>query len=310
MAYSNQTTHYGLPLPVGSDKSTWTDTNEAFEAVDSALYAASQAGSSQSTAVEQLQQQMITANQQIASNAGDISAEVAAREAQDNAHSSAISNINTRLGNTSLAGHGDGTVTGVLNDVRMEANELVRGHVPEKVVLNIQTASTFTVDALDIYTDDYLVYTAVKVSLTTSESSPAVLSNIANSGHYGLLLATIEPAEVQKHFPHIEVDSPVVIADPKNGYVNRGYVPANVAGPSSAVLRNGRKQASLYLYINTAGRGYVYFYQGSTEDIGLFNIFSNTTNTGAAFAPATIAFTYIDRCVKLKIMTVEVPEEI
>ena len=40
MAYSNETTHYGLPQPTSGDKSTFLDTNEAFERVDSALYGA------------------------------------------------------------------------------------------------------------------------------------------------------------------------------------------------------------------------------------------------------------------------------
>lgn len=40
MAYSNQTTHYGLPQPTSGDKSTFLDTNEAFGRVDSALYGA------------------------------------------------------------------------------------------------------------------------------------------------------------------------------------------------------------------------------------------------------------------------------
>lgn len=40
MAYTEQTTHYGLPLPTAGDKSTFLDTNESFERVDSALYGA------------------------------------------------------------------------------------------------------------------------------------------------------------------------------------------------------------------------------------------------------------------------------
>lgn len=37
MAYSNQTPNYGLPLPLGTDKSNFMDTNTAFTAVDTAL---------------------------------------------------------------------------------------------------------------------------------------------------------------------------------------------------------------------------------------------------------------------------------
>ena len=40
MSYTNETTYYGLPLPTGSDKSTFTDNNTAFQAVDAALHSA------------------------------------------------------------------------------------------------------------------------------------------------------------------------------------------------------------------------------------------------------------------------------
>ena len=40
MSYTNETTYYGLPLPTGSDKSTFTDNNTAFQAVDAALHTA------------------------------------------------------------------------------------------------------------------------------------------------------------------------------------------------------------------------------------------------------------------------------
>lgn len=40
MAYTNQTTNYGLPLPLGSDKSSFLDCNEAFPKIDAALYGA------------------------------------------------------------------------------------------------------------------------------------------------------------------------------------------------------------------------------------------------------------------------------
>lgn len=45
MAHTNQTEHYGLPQFIGSDKPSWlTDINNAFEAIDSAIYEASQSG--------------------------------------------------------------------------------------------------------------------------------------------------------------------------------------------------------------------------------------------------------------------------
>lgn len=43
MAYSGTTTHYGLPKYVSTDKPSWLDTNDGFDAIDAALYAAAQA---------------------------------------------------------------------------------------------------------------------------------------------------------------------------------------------------------------------------------------------------------------------------
>lgn len=40
MSYTNETTYYGLPLPTGSDKSTWTDDNAAKERIDADLHSA------------------------------------------------------------------------------------------------------------------------------------------------------------------------------------------------------------------------------------------------------------------------------
>ena len=40
MSYTNETTHFGIPLPLGSDLTTPMDYNEAFEAVDEALFSA------------------------------------------------------------------------------------------------------------------------------------------------------------------------------------------------------------------------------------------------------------------------------
>lgn len=40
MSYANGTTHYNLPQTVGSDKRDWSDTNQAFADIDSAIYSA------------------------------------------------------------------------------------------------------------------------------------------------------------------------------------------------------------------------------------------------------------------------------
>ena len=56
MGYTNETTHYGIPLPLGSDKTTPMDYNTAMQAVDTALYGAvtdASAGVTKANAVEE-----------------------------------------------------------------------------------------------------------------------------------------------------------------------------------------------------------------------------------------------------------------
>lgn len=59
MSYSNGTTHYNLPLTQGSDKRDWSDTNQAFEDIDAAVY---QASSDATGALSAAQSAQTTAN--------------------------------------------------------------------------------------------------------------------------------------------------------------------------------------------------------------------------------------------------------
>lgn len=59
MSYSTGTTHYNLPLTQGSDKRDWSDTNQAFEDLDAAVY---QASSDATGALSAAQSAQTTAN--------------------------------------------------------------------------------------------------------------------------------------------------------------------------------------------------------------------------------------------------------
>ena len=72
MSYSNSTTHYNLPLPTGSDKSLFTDTNTAFQAIDAAIYSAETLVSQAGDDITALQGRMTTAEGNISDNADDI----------------------------------------------------------------------------------------------------------------------------------------------------------------------------------------------------------------------------------------------
>lgn len=74
MAYVNGTTHYNLPQTVGTDKRDWADTNEAFAAVDAALYSATEDVADAQTEINGLKERMTTAEGNITTNTNDISA--------------------------------------------------------------------------------------------------------------------------------------------------------------------------------------------------------------------------------------------
>lgn len=60
MSFAQGTLHYNLPITIGSDKRTWFDTNEAFIAIDAAIWEAAQSAGAATTAVEALTTQVGT----------------------------------------------------------------------------------------------------------------------------------------------------------------------------------------------------------------------------------------------------------
>lgn len=91
MGYTNETTHYSIPLPVGSDLTTPMDYNQSFEAVDTALFTA--AGSA-TTALNNAATALSTAQ----ATAGDLTT-LTGRVADDEANISTNTTAITGLGN-------------------------------------------------------------------------------------------------------------------------------------------------------------------------------------------------------------------
>lgn len=111
MSYSNQTTHYGLPLPTGSDRSVWTDNNTAFEAIDGAIYTASQNATGASEAVSAMATTVTGHTASISTlnaNVATLSTSVSGLESDVDTAESAISALSTRV--TAVEGGLDGCV--------------------------------------------------------------------------------------------------------------------------------------------------------------------------------------------------------
>ena len=282
MAYSNQTTHYGLPLPVGSDKSTWLDTNEAFEAIDSAVYTAAQTASSQAEAISTLQGQMVTANANITANATAISTEATTREAQDTAHSTAISNINTKLGNTSMVGHGDGTVTGILMDLVTGYDDFVSGHTPTTITITPVSNTNLSVSTMDLIVDDYL-YT-LNINATFSGEVAKVASAVPEA--YEIRLGTISAQQMSEHFAGLTPDTYYELGRLYASRASMGYGASS--GEISGLLLNSVLRISLYVHngigylvmATGSNSGSIYPKAVSTTTIGRYN--DTASNVGFA----------------------------
>lgn len=269
MSYTNQTTHYGLPLPTGSDKSTWLDTNEAFQAVDAALYAAAQGSGSASSAISTLQSQMSTANANIATNAAAITAEETARTTADTAHSNAISAINTKLGTTSLQGHGDGTVTGVVSDLVEGYDEFVTGHTPVDITINQVSTTNFHIEGVSMTVDDYFINWIANVDL--QGAVPVSASGI--SGKKEIVLGTVSATQVNQHFAHLEADTYYILGNLITRRPSMGYTASSGDASPSTIL----SMVNLCFYIH-AGTGYIAITCGNSDTNWYGKILSTSSN--------------------------------
>lgn len=100
MSYSTGTTHYNLPQTVGTDKRDWTDTNEAFSAVDTALYGAVQDAETATSGIQTLNTAVDTINGKLATDEGNISTlsgKVSTLESTVSGHTSAIADVRSDL---------------------------------------------------------------------------------------------------------------------------------------------------------------------------------------------------------------------
>lgn len=91
MSYTNETVHYGIPLPIGSDLTTPMDYNEAAEAIDNAVFTAE---SNSSTAAGQAAD-AVSAAQHAESVAADSMTEAQTAHAIGDTNTIAIGDINT-----------------------------------------------------------------------------------------------------------------------------------------------------------------------------------------------------------------------
>lgn len=72
MSYTNETTHYAIPLPLGSDKTTPMDYNQSAQEVDTVLFEAKTDSASALQKANQLQQDLSTTNDNVTGVTGRV----------------------------------------------------------------------------------------------------------------------------------------------------------------------------------------------------------------------------------------------
>lgn len=100
MSYASGTTHYNLPQTVGTDKRDWTDTNQAFSDVDTALYGAVQSAETATSGITALNAAVETINEKLATDEGNIStlsSKVSTLESTVSGHTTAIADVRQDL---------------------------------------------------------------------------------------------------------------------------------------------------------------------------------------------------------------------
>lgn len=140
MAYSGQTTHYGLPKYVSTDKPSWLDTNDAFDTIDAAIYAAATAVDPSTittmqndiTALQSGKQDVLTFDAAPASGSVNPVTSGGVYTAVNNVSIALgvtdlkVSTLEGAMGNTDISAIGDGTVTGAISALSQNVGESVQ----------------------------------------------------------------------------------------------------------------------------------------------------------------------------------------
>lgn len=174
MGYTNETTHYGIPLPLGSDLTTPMDYNTAAEAVDAAVF---EAVSNSSGAVDTAAEAVQTANAASTTAAGAVTEAQTAHAVADAATTAAGTAQNTANAAQVAAADAQDTANAVTTKVN--------GFIGAGIVgfdFNVvqQTGKTEKTIFLDFYTSDtefYRLY-ANETQLTFQKSVNGVFTDI------------------------------------------------------------------------------------------------------------------------------------
>lgn len=98
MSYTNETSHYGIPLPLGSDLTTPMDYNSAFEAVDADLFDAKGTAQTANTTANDAKDAVTNITDNVIGGANGIDARLTAVEGAQTTQGTALTNLTNTVG--------------------------------------------------------------------------------------------------------------------------------------------------------------------------------------------------------------------
>lgn len=200
MGYINETTHYGIPLPLGSDLTTPMDYNTAAEAVDAAVF---EAVSNSSGAVDTAAEAVQTANAAATTAAGAVTeaqtahavadaATTAAGTAQSLANS-ALSQINEikPVVLASVTADGVKTITEIYNELyaavpatvnKERLRFVTEAYDGSAIVRTICVGNPDTITFFDLLSDPTGANTKTEYHMLSASNSKRIDTLITTSG--------------------------------------------------------------------------------------------------------------------------------
>lgn len=179
MAYSNQTAHYGLPLPTGADKSTWLDANDGFQAVDTALYGAVTALSEDQLIVSQLAVDVANLSASLLDVKGD------------------VGGLQNGLASTNLLVQANAEQ---ITQVKSRLAQMDADHTPVAITVDTSTATQGAAPSVSqLLVDAFLIH----ISASGSVPSAGITYESVATGVYGIVLGDVSASDVTTYFPEL-----------------------------------------------------------------------------------------------------------
>lgn len=216
MAYSGQTIHYGLPKYVSTDKPSWLDTNDAFDTIDAAIYAAATAVDPSTittmqndiTALQSGKQDVLTFDAAPASGSVNPVTSGGVYTAVNNVSIALgvtdlkVSTLEGAMGTTDISAIGDGTVTGAIDTLNssITSGETFAGKavttVKLKESINIHTSQTVFTSLANLITANEFISIDVVVNSATgafpvsyAADGSSCLTGVINASGFVLLMS-------------------------------------------------------------------------------------------------------------------------